>query len=601
MSDERRTFIIPKDSGVLSSTPHAPRQRKHFPFGPPPYQERRRRYIDISSTKKEPGPDATSIQASLKPSVELPIESERTPKTQTIFVKPFRRMTVQPAPEGVPSLDLARFNEPDDQMDPIEIIRMPVDNNRATTRTDISWGTPRLPQSVSNEVEEEEEFDGGLIEETVNQREDHFISMNNTTVDVFDDSNRKKQPEVTPDVGMSSNQLQFIEKKLLSHEREKQEPCYMQRIEQQIEGFPFGEKGLKKWIQFGTRILSQNGRDVHRELCGFFFLSDGSLTIYEFRQFGQRVSALPLIPRAVYQFPKGRREGEQYNITHIRKGTTLYFKSSSVPSLPESLKRRSILGLRITHVDEQAKFDLMKEGLKQSEYTKLREYLYPPPSEETQRSTTLLATLQGMLRNRLQGRASQTLVGLGRMLQQLCTNEGLILQNQLHQALRAYHIGLTPEDFVQLWDLLHDHYIVTTVTDRTRGRGGGAMGGAKMIEGMWLDRCIPGLVGELKEERQLILRKVFQKLDPGKRGVVQLSNLHKNFCSSNHPEVISGHKTGEEVVSSMLRYLVPASRSRHSNGNCINYTDFEHYYIGVSIDILADHEFVHLLKRCWSL
>ena len=50
-----------------------------------------------------------------------------------------------------------------------------------------------------------------------------------------------------------------------------------------------------------------------------------------------------------------------------------------------------------------------------------------------------------MLRNRLQGRASQTLVGLGRMLQQLCTDDGLVLQNQLHQALRAYHIGLTPE------------------------------------------------------------------------------------------------------------------------------------------------------------
>ena len=32
----------------------------------------------------------------------------------------------------------------------------------------------------------------------------------------------------------------------------------------------------------------RNGRDVHRELCGFFFLSDSSLTIYEFRQFGRK-------------------------------------------------------------------------------------------------------------------------------------------------------------------------------------------------------------------------------------------------------------------------------------------------------------------------
>ena len=67
-----------------------------------------------------------------------------------------------------------------------------------------SWGTPRLPQSVSNEVEEQ--FDGELIEETVNQREDHLISKNNTSVDVSNDSNRKKQPKVTPNVGMSVSQ-----------------------------------------------------------------------------------------------------------------------------------------------------------------------------------------------------------------------------------------------------------------------------------------------------------------------------------------------------------------------------------------------------------
>ena len=36
-----------------------------------------------------------------------------------------------------------------------------------------------------------------------------------------------------------------------------------------------------------------------------------------------------------------------------------------------------------------------KEGVKPSEYTKLRDYLYQTPSDETQRSTTLLATLQG--------------------------------------------------------------------------------------------------------------------------------------------------------------------------------------------------------------
>ncbi len=63
----------------------------------------------------------------------------------------------------------------------------------------------------------------------------------------------------------------------------------------------------------------RNGRDLHRELCGFFFLADSSLTIYEFRRFGQKFSALPLIPRAVYKHPVGKRTGEIYEIRHIKK------------------------------------------------------------------------------------------------------------------------------------------------------------------------------------------------------------------------------------------------------------------------------------------
>lgn len=32
----------------------------------------------------------------------------------------------------------------------------------------------------------------------------------------------------------------------------------------------------------------RNGRDIHRELCGLYFLADGSMTLYEFRKFGKK-------------------------------------------------------------------------------------------------------------------------------------------------------------------------------------------------------------------------------------------------------------------------------------------------------------------------
>ena len=107
--------------------------------------------------------------------------------------------------------------------------------------------------------------------------------------------------------------------------------------------------------------------------------------------------------------------------------------------------------------------NVCRKGLKPGEYHQIEKYLTQSPSEESQRTTSLLDTLQGMcisvklsilkitnfiigmLRNRLHGRASQTLVGLGRLLKRLSTPEGLVGRLHLQQALRAFHISLTPE------------------------------------------------------------------------------------------------------------------------------------------------------------
>ena len=35
--------------------------------------------------------------------------------------------------------------------------------------------------------------------------------------------------------------------------------------------------------------MTKNGRDAHRELNGFFFSADNTLTLYEFHQFGTRL------------------------------------------------------------------------------------------------------------------------------------------------------------------------------------------------------------------------------------------------------------------------------------------------------------------------
>ena len=145
----------------------------------------------------------------------------------------------------------------------------------------------------------------------------------------------------------------------------------------------------------------------------------------------------------------------------------------------------------------------------------------------------------GMIRSRLKGRSSKTLVGLGRMLHRLSSARvgeaiGTVSVNrlQLQQALRAFHISLTPEvsalllcdwvwkelyvflfltasissfslfcsfslslqDFGQLWALLMEREMCCH-DDRQE-------------KGLWVDRSIAGLVGDIGEDRTAIIRKV---------------------------------------------------------------------------------------------
>nr|KAF6451867.1 calcyphosine 2 [Molossus molossus] len=112
---------------------------------------------------------------------------------------------------------------------------------------------------------------------------------------------------------------------------------------------------LSHKVQFEGRIISRNSRDACRELVGFFFIHDQSLTIYEYRQFGKkRTNVLPFIQKNIYSHQRGRRKGKQYHLGDFYIGANLTFLSSDHPRLPESIKENTLLILRITNVDQKA-------------------------------------------------------------------------------------------------------------------------------------------------------------------------------------------------------------------------------------------------------
>jgi len=269
---------------------------------------------------------------------------------------------------------------------------------------------------------------------------------------------------------------------------------------------------LSHKVQFDGRIISRNGRDACRELVGFFFAHDQSLTIYEYRQFGKnRTNVLPFIQKNIYSHQCGRRKGKHYQLGDFYVGANLTFLSSDHPRLPESIKENTLLILRITNIDQIALDSLNYR-------TDSVEHEDDTPSQETN-DRLVLKAIQDALKEQLHKRGVRILTGLGKYLQQLDKEgTGLLNKADLKQTLPVFHLELSENDFESVWQILN-------------GNGSGKVDYGEFKR---------AIIGEMNEYRKSFVRKAFMKLDFNKTGCVPIIDIRKCYCAKKHPQVISG-------------------------------------------------------------
>ncbi|XP_050605416.1 calcyphosin-2 isoform X5 [Macaca thibetana thibetana] len=327
------------------------------------------------------------------------------------------------------------------------------------------------------------------------------------------------------------------------------------------------ENVLSHKLQFDGRIMSRNGRDACRELIGFFFTHDQSLTIYEYRQFGKnRTIVLPFIQKSIYSHQCGRRKGKQYRLGDFYVGATLTFLSSDHASLPESIKENTFLKLRITHIDQIALDSLKTASMDQEDDIVIQET----------NDRLVFKAIQDVLKEKLHKRGVRILTGLGKYFQQLDKEgNGLLDKADFKQALKVFHLEVSEKDFESAWLILDDN------------------GNGKVDYGEFKR----GIIGEMNEYRKSYVRKAFMKLDFNKTGSVPITNIRKCYCAKKHSQVISGHSTEEEIKSSFLETLKVAC----SKSDEVSYGEFEDYYEGLSIEIIDDEDFVTILRTPWGI
>lgn len=327
------------------------------------------------------------------------------------------------------------------------------------------------------------------------------------------------------------------------------------------------ENMLTNKLRFDGRLISRNGRDACRELTGFFFVYDKSLTVYEFRQFGKnRSNALPFVPKGVYNHQRGPRKGKPYSLNDFYVGADLTFLSLHHPSLPESIKQKLIFTIRITDIDEAASTVLKSINAEKVE---------PPINQETG-DINIFKKVQDGLKEKLSKRGVRTVTGLGKYFRELDKNQkGVFTKADFKQALKVFHLEVPEEDFESLWLLLCDN-------DNDE------------VDYLEFTHAI---LGEMNEYRKAFVRKAYMKLDYNKTGSVPLVNIKKCYCARIHPQVLNGNATEEEIKSSFLETLQDAC----SDPNEVSFSEFEDYYEGLSIGIMDDEDFVNTLRNPWGI
>ncbi|KAB1270051.1 Calcyphosin-2 [Camelus dromedarius] len=307
------------------------------------------------------------------------------------------------------------------------------------------------------------------------------------------------------------------------------------------------ENMLSHKVQFDGRVISRNGRDACRELVGFFFTHDQSLTIYEYRQFGKnRTNVLPFIQKNIYCHQRGRRKGKQYQLgdfyvsCHTQDCKAIYFyHCENVSCRTDSVEHDDI-------------------------------------TNQEANDRLVFKAIQDVLREQLHKRGVRILTRLGKYLRQVDKEgNGLLNKADFKQALEVFDLEVSENDFESLWLILNDN------------------DNGKVDYGEF-KRAI---IGEMNEYRKSFVRKAFMKLDFNKTGSVSTIDIKKCYCAKKHPQVMSGHFTEEEIKSSFLETLKDAC----SKSEEVSYGEFEDYYEGLSIGIVDDEDFVHILRTPWGI
>ncbi|KAL4124005.1 hypothetical protein PRIC2_009847 [Phytophthora ramorum] len=196
------------------------------------------------------------------------------------------------------------------------------------------------------------------------------------------------------------------------------------------------------------------------------------------------------------------------------------------------------------------------------------------PAKLLRGSKTVLQSLE-MLRDSLYEHGARGIRGLGRKFRIVDDdgNRSLSLE-EFSKAIREHALDLTEKEVEELF-----HFI-----------------DANNSGGVNFDEFLLAVRGELNERRTQLVLMAFKILDADGSGVVDLNDVKGKYNVKQHPDVLQGRKTEDEVLLEFLDTFDGGEKDGKVHPN-----EFVRYYANVSASIDDDDYFELMIRNAWHI
>lgn len=117
------------------------------------------------------------------------------------------------------------------------------------------------------------------------------------------------------------------------------------------------------------------------------------------------------------------------------------------------------------------------------------------------------------------------------------------------------------------------------------------------------DEFLRMIRGDLNTFRLALVKKAFTKLDSDGCGIVDINHIRNLYNASRHPDVMSGKKTEEAILTEFLETFETHHNIMHGQqaDGRITVDEFVEYYTNVSSSIDLDEYFALVMNNSWNL